>query len=251
MTFVWRVATNGYRWNSETAQDDDPKLAVNSEWSYREYQPLEEFSGLFRTFADTPLTRAGVLSFAQQYGLLGWWQRIDGADAIDCLDMESFAFWCEQVQRMQRCVSTWDAAQKDMGTEQATEEMRATVTNNLIGRVRVAFTRNRSVGGFVLEILPINLIGGLWLQLAETIAGRKKHRACKACGRWFEISPQMYRKSRVYCSEACKSQGYRERKELALRLADEGKTVKEIAAELGSDAKTVKGWLRLARRSPR
>src|ERR1017187_7259291 len=37
---------------------------------FRRYEPLK-MTGLFRTFADTPLTPAGMLAFANKYGHLG------------------------------------------------------------------------------------------------------------------------------------------------------------------------------------
>src|SRR5687767_8075834 len=37
----------------------------------RRYNPLEEETSLFRTFAETPLTEDGILQFTNQYGWLG------------------------------------------------------------------------------------------------------------------------------------------------------------------------------------
>jgi DNA-binding NarL/FixJ family response regulator len=59
-----------------------------------------------------------------------------------------------------------------------------------------------------------------------------------------ELSPEIARTSRLFCSESCRARAYRERKEKAVQLAAEGKTPKEIAAELDSDVKTVKGWIK-------
>jgi hypothetical protein len=258
--FLWRVAA-GYGW-SAAAEDDEPLLVPVGDWQAREYAPLEEFSGLFRTFAATPATRVGVLEFANKFGPLGFGTSGAGGDLEDDWEVrgnkewqeddqarrepnwEGYSAWVQHIVWLRECVATWDRAQSDNVSEPAVRRMEETVLNQLRGRVRVSFARDKRVGGFVLQILPINLLGAIWLQLAETISGSKKHRACEACGEWFEVSPQKYRKSKHYCGEHCRSRAYRSRKEQARKMSVEGKTIAEIKAALGSDTKTIKGWLK-------
>jgi hypothetical protein len=95
----------------------------------------------------------------------------------------------------------------------------------------------------LLRLVPTTLIGGLWLQFAEAVAQNKNYARCKMCSKWFEVSRPKVRKTRVYCSDVCKTKAYLERKDRAVRLKAEGWTVKEIADELGTDTKTLKGWL--------
>ncbi len=104
---------------------------------------------------------------------------------------------------------------------------------------------NLDLGSQVVNIVPHNLIGAMWLQFAEAIAGNKHHRPCKECGTWFEISTEEDGRTarRVFCSDACKSRDYRGRKDQAERLKGEGKTLKDIAKELDTDTETVKNWL--------
>ncbi len=263
--FIWRVARDGYRWTSGTylATIDANKSIDANNWHYREYAPLDEFTGLFRTFAETPTTMEGVLEFANQYGHLGtgasgvggdldcdweyWsddeWRRADHTERDTPPNMEPIELWREEIDQMRECVEIWDEAQSGNADEQLMQSLQVTVCNSLRGRVKVIFARDRRVEGFILQIMPNALLGALWLQLAETISGSKKHRACAACGKWFEVSPEKFRRSRNYCSEPCRSRAYRSRKEEARKLANEGKTIKEIAARLGSDAKTIRGWL--------
>jgi hypothetical protein len=257
--FLWRVAVRGYQWTA-----DDYLFAPEGS-RFREYAPLEDFTGLFRAFAETPITMNGLLGFANKFGHLGtgaggvggdiddeWesrsdadWQGLDHTEKSGRPDWEDMDFWCEQIGRMRDCVRTWDKVQNGKADQQAMLRLQVTVSNSLRGRVRVAFGRDpeQRVGGFLLQIVPNTLLGALWLQLAETISGYKQHRACAACGNWFEVSPEKFRKSRHYCSEPCRSRAYRSRKEKARQLANEGKTAKKIAALLGSDAKTIRGWL--------
>ncbi len=258
--FLWRVAVSGYQW---TADGQHLGSIEVYDWRYREYAPLDEYTGLFRTFAETPPTPKGILAFANQFGHLGFgaggvggdidadwedrtdkeWEEFIHSESNNPPDMEPFEWWSEHVRRMRECVETWDKMQSGRADERAMLRLQESVGNKLRGRVRVAFRRDRRVGGFLLQIVPNTLLGAVWLQLAEAISGYKKHRACAACSNWFEVSPEKFRKSRHYCSEPCRSRAYRSRKDKAQQLANEGKTIKEIAAQLGSDAKTIRGWL--------
>jgi hypothetical protein len=100
-------------------------------------------------------------------------------------------------------------------------------------------------GTQVLQIVPHNLLGAMWLQFAHAIAGNKKHRSCKECGKWIEISSEDDGRSarRMFCSDSCKFRDYRRRKDRAQRLKAEGKPVKAIAKELDTDVETIKKWL--------
>jgi hypothetical protein len=72
-------------------------------------------------------------------------------------------------------------------------------------------------GERILQVIPDTLLSAMWLQFAQTFAGHRKHRACKTCGRWFEISTEDtgFRVNRQFCSDACKSKDYRDRKDQA------------------------------------
>ena len=68
-----------------------------------------------------------------------------------------------------------------------------------------------------LQIIPKNLLGAMWLQLAAAMAGSKEYRACADCGKWFEISRDgragrggTMRK--LYCNSACKLRDFRRKK---------------------------------------
>jgi hypothetical protein len=90
---------------------------------------------------------------------------------------------------------------------------------------------------------PSNLATALWLQFATAVSENRRYHLCKECGRWFEVPRRGGRISREYCSNSCRTIAYRGRQEKARQLHSEGKPLKEIAQELGSDVKTVKGWI--------
>lgn len=90
---------------------------------------------------------------------------------------------------------------------------------------------------------PSTLLAAIWLQFALAVSGNRAYQNCKECGRWFEVSPEKARKSKLFCSQACRSKAYRERQSLARQMHQAGKTFEAIAQELGSDADTVKNWV--------
>lgn len=97
--------------------------------------------------------------------------------------------------------------------------------------------------GFSLQIRPNSLIQCLWLQLAQAISGYGDYPACLRCGKRFEISSKAARKSRRYCSDACKSGSLRDRKKEAIALSKDGRSTNWIAKKLKSNDKTIRKWL--------
>ncbi len=98
-------------------------------------------------------------------------------------------------------------------------------------------------GGLALRLAPQTLLGAIWLQFAQAVHGGKAFRRCGQCGAWFELSPQTARTNRLFCGGACRSKAHRGRRERACELHRQGKSVKEIARELDSDAASVKRWV--------
>lgn len=63
-----------------------------------------------------------------------------------------------------------------------------------------------------LRVQPKNLIGALWVQLAQAIDGNRNYRRCGACGKWFETGKSRGN-PRKYCSDACRQRARRARTE--------------------------------------
>lgn len=97
---------------------------------------------------------------------------------------------------------------------------------------------------FTLRLRPHSLLGALWLQAALAVAEAKEFRECPVCGRPIEISTSGgARADAVFCSNACKSKDYRQRRSEARKLAKKMSPA-AIAKQLRTDAKTVRGWLK-------
>lgn len=58
------------------------------------------------------------------------------------------------------------------------------------------------------------------------------------------VAPGAGRAAKTHCSVACRQQAYRDRQLRAVALRAEGLPEKEIARQLNSDVKTVRGWLK-------
>jgi hypothetical protein len=122
-------------------------------------------------------------------------------------------------------------------------QIEAVVNQHLDGLVQPRLLSVPQQEALLLHLVPQNVLGGIWLQFAQAVAENKCYARCKECGAWFEVSLPGARKTRVYCSDGCKVKAYMERKDRAVQLSVEGWTVKEIAAELGTDKDTLKRWL--------
>jgi hypothetical protein len=120
-----------------------------------------------------------------------------------------------------------------------------TVNAFLRGHVSGELVYDLDVGRHATELVPDALVSALWLQFAQAIAEDRQFRACKQCGKWFQVYRDEDRRTgrKEFCQDACKSRDYRLRRERARRLKGEGKRVPEIARDLGTDVVTVKKWL--------
>ncbi|TMA34658.1 MAG: hypothetical protein E6J87_06215 [Deltaproteobacteria bacterium] len=73
--------------------------------------------------------------------------------------------------------------------------------------------------------------------------GGRAYRRCEQCRGWFVLSPEINRADREYCSDRCRHKAYRDRRQRARELQARGMTPAQIARELASDTRTVRGWL--------
>jgi hypothetical protein len=120
------------------------------------------------------------------------------------------------------------------------EHLRNRVSPQLLWNVR----RNR-LQSLALFFVPENLLGLMWLQLAQAVNGNKRYRQCLACKTWMLISPETegHRSSRFTCSNACRMKVYYGRKLQARSLRRQGLSVRQIADRLAADEQAVRSWI--------
>jgi hypothetical protein len=121
--FVWEVSQAGY----EAVEASPPEGADHKPGTYlvpivplgriaekRTYRPLDR-PALFRTFADTPTTKEGILQFAHEFGLLGFpptpISPPRGFDPGKCVwsRAESLDSWGAEIEQMQDAIHLYDS----------------------------------------------------------------------------------------------------------------------------------------------
>jgi hypothetical protein len=110
------------------------------------------------------------------------------------------------------------------------------------GSLRLLWQQERGKLIRTLQIVPRSLIAAIWIQFAKAVEGGRDHQQCEECKKWFEISGNR-RGDAHFCSDPCRFRAYRMRQKEARRLHATGVPPKDIAKQVGSDTRTVKGWI--------
>lgn len=259
-------------------QGDDWLLAQKIGSPHSEYRPLAEHTGLYRNFVATKPTREGILAFAKQYGLLG----IGGPDTVvgeAVNNIEWFGQWKREIELLQLAEKLRQAFKKRQLAEakqffvkqRGITFFRADGVANipiadvpgvpadlfvLTGRaiqslvneqlqVATRLLWNHSFSELRLHRVPKSLLSAMWLQFARAVEGDKQFVQCEECMMEFEVeSTEGNRKDKRYCGDACRARAYRNRRKEALDLNRLGRSAASIAKQLGTDVKTVKGWVK-------
>ncbi len=307
--FVWPVARQGYEWITLSR----PTPPIRGEPSQTRFlverdtktprtivqAPLRNFSGLFRTFADTDASEEGVVEFARTHG------RLRNPPIVDSpVPGDSWWIWISEILTMRHLIGMWEATRSGdgqglsdliawendpvscviyRGWEQAAKNLldgnapwllrpEVIAAENMNPGLLASFSpydlirpalyrvqrvvneklrEHRVVGKMLwdqqqtrlsLYFHPGTLIGALWVQFAQAIDGDRRYGCCQECGRWFDLTTDR-RADAKYCSGACRSKAYRQRQIEARRLSRAGFDVVDIAKRVGTNRRTVEGWL--------
>jgi hypothetical protein len=257
--FEWLVPAEGFHW---TGPRNDRKLvpqeAVGPIARYH-YQPLREYTGLFRSFAALEADEQRIREFADEHGSL---LRED--------DDESLDLWRNEISAMSFTVSLWDAfrAGDSAGKRRllgARTEPIAGITPDMLpgyaetplplivqiidrskrGRIETKMVLSPNLEAAHHAINPLNSLGAMWCQLAETVVQRKSFKICAQCGKPFEISrdPKTGKRPEArFDKDSCRVNYYRARVAQARRLHEEGTDLKEIARQLNTNSAQVRKW---------
>jgi hypothetical protein len=122
--------------------------------------------------------------------------------------------------------------------------LQAKINEHLTGGVRLGMLYDVDGGRLRLTAVPKDLLTALWLQFAHAVDGVKDFGQCRECGAWFELSPEVARTNRRFCSDACRLRRYRQRQGRARSMHAEGVPLDVIAEELESDVATVNRWIK-------
>jgi hypothetical protein len=242
---------------------------------YKEYQPLKE-TGLFRIFADAEPTPEGCLRFARAYGFLrrpngpeniaDWLPHLntmrrlvalwDAARSLDELAVRKSVDAAPD-GRVYDDAELWDLYWKNHATAGVDAAFAPTPVSQALAYCAYAVNRfadtnvtlryrlmwNPAAKQFEQQLSPADLLSALYLQFSVAVAGEKNYHRCPSCGRWFEVRPGVARANKLTCNQKCRTQAYRLRQERARELKAQGKSVQQIARELGAEPGAVKKWV--------
>src|SRR5713101_6460562 len=187
-------------------------------------------------------------------------------------DDESLDLWCKEISAMSFTVSLWDAfrAGDSAGKRRllgARTEPVAGITPDMLpgyaemplplivqiidrskrGRIETKMVLSPNLEAAHHAINPLNLLGAMWCQLAETVAQRKSFKSCAQCGKPFAISrdPKTGKRPEArFDKDSCRVNYYRARVAQARRLHEEGTNLKEIARQLNTNSAQVRKWIK-------
>lgn len=99
-----------------------------------------------------------------------------------------------------------------------------------------------------LRLIPRNLLGALWLQLAQAIECGTEYRKCAGCSKRMEISLEVHRSSRRTCSGRCREAVRRGRADEARVRRAGGAPLRSIAKTMGASLAQVREWTKKPKR---
>lgn len=203
------------------------------------YDPFVREPALFRIFAELEPTEVRILEFANKYG------DIARFDEIMTQGGQCLAEWKFAIQMMQEAIRLSDqyvTRDAHRANAKAVDSI-CSLINQLLADLPVYYGAIWQNDGIQLKELAHSLGDVMKLQLVDSIVQRKRYRKCLQCEKPFELTPQVNRSDRVFCSDSCRMKAYYRRKKLALELRANGKTMREIVKTTRSDLATVRGWL--------
>lgn len=204
------------------------------------YDPFVSEPALFRIFADLKPTEEETLAFANRYG--------DFSSLEDCINDVEWTLWHweDMIERVSGFVKKADdfiahqQRAKSGGKKLTTETI--DLLNELFAHAEVHLSAVALNGGIDLKIDVYALPYVFYLQIAESIADLKQYRNCEFCNKPFEVSPQVNRSDRLFCSDNCRVKAYQRRKKKVIDLRKSGKSLSEIAKSTNTQFANVKHW---------
>ena len=237
--FTWKVAKGGYHWiKTKKGRVLCAVDASKPDWrdifdAYQTtYRPLEERTGLFRTFAELQPNERHVLAFADRFGMLlaGDNLQHDSSYGPVSIHAEQLQTWKENIIQLRRMVKLWDlvrsgdrkalvklaeqsvdhtlplAVQNRFHLNDANPAMpvlstiQRTTDKALREHIHTTLLFNGDEPRLKVFLEPQDLLGALWLQFAAAVDSRKTFTQCAFCGESFEVSRDPAGKRRNACN---------------------------------------------------
>lgn len=152
---------------------------------YDVLRPLFADPELCLKFASIERTPAACLHFCAHWGFL---EKRPAAGASEALD-----FWYGEIEKMSASIQNAKAGPLAIPAE-----------GFVIARGEIVLRRGPD--GLMVSTRPATLLGALWLQLGQHLAGGASLMSCERCAGWFAAGrPGGRRRIARFCSIACKN----------------------------------------------
>ncbi|MGE3703511.1 MAG: hypothetical protein AB7G08_33015 [Hyphomicrobiaceae bacterium] len=248
---------DGYRWvdfgEIYPGAPDDERIylqavghdrLINSDgvdiFKYR-YDPFIEEPALFRIFASLPADQHAILEFANQYGDLATYSELhkDGGLSLEGWT-SSISYLRSQIEQIKELTSSIPASRR--ASTKHIEDLTVLI-NEILSSSTTQLDVEVTPTGMRLQITALSLLDVIYVQFVLAIVENKTYRNCEQCQKPFEVTPQINRADRIFCSDNCRVKSYQRRKRQAIAMRLEGRSMREIAKETNSNMKTVRNWV--------
>jgi hypothetical protein len=180
--FTWHRHTKGYRIK-------DGRVVANSN-DYETYRPLDEYSTLYKIFADQCRTQKGVLGFTEKFGPLS-----THPGTLLTIRALGLAGARGTVGDLVRDV----IEQADLMNKYLSGYSRGIPQIPLTNIEAVLVPDDQTVR---IKLSPSRLIDAIWLQMAQASTSGRGIAECLHCGNWFEVGPGTGRRADAkFCSD--------------------------------------------------
>jgi len=254
----------------------DPHAGDNP-YRWRSYDPFSKKRGLFLTFAELEPTPDAIIAFASQYGCsnslstLSIWQReiaylasaVEVWTAIQAKDKQTLAShvswdgklggagvgFPSPLQTVPDSIETIPVVGVPLGKFRRgdligpAEHLLDSTLGIKIKLREAAMVPVRVEGRLTLQVELQDLLDAMWAQLAMAVSESQEFRHCKLCEEPFQLTPDVNRSDRVFCSDTCRVKSYQRRQAKARKMRADGAHLRAIVKVVESDMKTVKRWL--------
>jgi hypothetical protein len=176
---------------------------------FEQYRPLET-PDLFATFADMPHTEEGMLKFCNRFGLLrGGRPDIPRSRNKPTKESESVKEQLRHHAAIQYALSLFEKGHVSQLAKQWNEAGGGWMRGAALMRIELRDTAN---GRLSLVLVPPDLIGAIWIQLAEHACSGARLFRCDRCNKPFTVGAGTgRRRTAMYCSNACKVAAFQAR----------------------------------------
>lgn len=205
------------------------------------YDPFLEEPALFRIFARVEPIQNSILDFANKYGDIATRHAVNsmGGSLIEEWDLAS-----QEIRSAVQKADAFIAKRRDEKARAKDTQGATSLVNEILGRTPVRLgARGRTDEGVNLQVVVECLHDVMKLQLAMAVIEEKRYRDCDFCGKPFELTPQINRADKLFCSDNCRVKTYQRKKKRAIAMREQGQSLRSIVGETGSDLETVKGWV--------